>query len=564
MRHRAGRSLKALGMSLDSAPDQQQDLREVLRALRRRKWLLAALIVGLPTLAYLLSASAQKLYTATAIVQVQGTAVDTSLFVPGAGTADAGVIAAAARLVKTQEVAAAAAERLDPPPLSGLKELIDAVSATSQTETGFVTITANSQKADRAADIANAFAAAVVEVRSRQARAQVTETIEGIARQRARLREGDDIGRRELSAELQRLRALRAAQNRNATIVEPAITPDAPASPKPLRNAAMAFILAVLMGVALVFLIERLDPRIRRPEQLRRLAPLPVLGSIPRVFGAKRVAALRDSDAFQSLRASLSYFDAHEGPRSVVVASPGIGEGKTTVAINLAISLARSGRDVVLIDADLRRATVAARLGLGPDVATLGGVRAPGWLLIDALTEIGIDGGRLRVLPGESSMSKPVEMIDPEQMRAVVRTAEAICDVVIIDSTALLPVSDIVSILRDVSGVILLARMNRTSRDAVARALEIVDLAGGTVLGFVATYVPRGGADPDGGYGRGARRTFVPEIARQPSEPSARSKRTPPRPDSEPVAPPVRGKPRSAPGRPLGHRANAPRGGPAM
>ena len=549
-------------MALDSAPDQQQDLREVLRVLRRRKWLLAALIVGLPTLAYLLSASGQKLYTATAIVQVQGTAVDTSLFVPGADTADAGVIAAAARLVKTQEVAAAAAQRLDPPPLSGLKDLIDAVSATSQTETGFVTIAADSQRADRAADIANAFAAAVVEVRSRQARAQVTETIEGIDRQREELSEADDVGRRDLSAELQRLRALRAAQNRNAVIVEPAVTPDAPASPKPLRNAAMAFILAVLMGVALVFLIERLDPRIRRPEQLRRLAPLPVLGSIPRVHGAKRVAALRESDAFQSLRASLSYFDVHEGARSVVVASPGTGEGKTTVAINLAISLARSGRDVVLIDADLRRATVAARLGLRPDIPTLSGVRAPGWLLIDALTEIGIDGGRLRVLPGHSSMTKPVETIDPEQMRAVVRTAEAICDVVIIDSTALLPVSDIVSILRDVSGVILLARMNRTSKDAVARALEIVELAGGTVLGFVATYVPRGASDVGGGIGRRARRTWVPETTQQPSTSGGRGEGTRPRSTAETAPPPARsGKARSAPPVPR-RRSNAPPGRP--
>jgi capsular polysaccharide biosynthesis protein/MinD-like ATPase involved in chromosome partitioning or flagellar assembly len=547
---------------LDSAPDQQQDLREVLHVLRRRKWLLMALIAGLPALAYLLSASAQKVYTATAIVQVQGTAVDTSLFVPGADTADAGLIAAASRLVKTQEVAAAAAERLDPPPFRGRTGLIDAVSATSETETGFVTIAAESQKADRAADIANAFAAAVVEVRSRQARAQVSETIRGIALQRSALSEADDIGRRELSAELQRLRALRAAQNRNAVIVEPAVAPDEPASPKPLRNAAMAFILAVLMGVALVFLIERLDPRIRRPEQLRRLAPLPVLGSIPRVHGAKRVVALRDSDAFQSLRASLSYFDVHEGARSVVVASPGAGEGRTTVAINLAISLARSGRDVVLIDADLRHPTVAARLGLRQDVPTLGGVRAPGWLLIEALTEIGIDNGRLRVLPGESSMTKPTETIDPEQMRATVRTAEAICDVVIIDSTALLPVSDIVSILRDVSGVILLVRMNRTSRDAVARALEIVELAGGTVLGFVATYVPRGASDVAGGYGRGASRTHVAEITQLPSANNARRRGTPPRPPSEPVAPPVPGKPQGAPGRAPWRRAKVPRGGP--
>jgi capsular polysaccharide biosynthesis protein len=472
--------VQALGMAFDSVPDQPEDLREMLGVLRRRKWLLALLIAGLPTIAYLLSASSPKVYSANAIVQVQGTAVDTSLFAPGAVTSQAGVIAAAARLVKTQQVAQAAAQRLVPPPYNGLKDLIDAVSATSESETGFVTIVAESRRADRAAQIANAFAGGLVEVRSTQARAQVSETIDGIARQREELARDDRAGRLSLSAELQRLQALRAAQNRNAVIVEPAAVPDSPASPKPLRNAAMAFILAVLMSVALAFLIERLDPRIRRPEQLRRLAALPVLGLLPRVHGSKRVAALHESDAIQSLRASLSYFDVDEGVRSVVVASPGNGEGKTTVAVNLALSLAGSGRNVILIDADLRRPAVAQRLGLPHG---------------DPVTEVSVAGGRLRVLRTEARSARSTKPLDPERMRTLVRTAEGMCDFVVVDGTALLPVSDLVSILRDVSGVILLARMNRTSRDSVARALEIVQLAGGTVLGFVATYVPRGAGD---------------------------------------------------------------------
>jgi len=521
-------------MALDSAPDQQQDLWKLLRVLGRHKWLLVLLIVGLPTAVYVVSASARKMYAASAIIQVQGAAIDTSLFAQGAGTPQTGEIAAAARLAKTQAVAQAAAARLNPRP-ARLKSLIDAIEATSEIETGFVTIKARSLSPPRAAEIANAYAAALVAARSEQARAQINKTIIGVQRQISALPDDDTTGRRTLSAELQRLRALQAAQNNNAVLVQPALIPDSAVSPKPIRNAAFALILAALLGVGLAFLIERLDRRVQRSEELRDVTGLPVLALLPAAsLQPRRQSRLYESDAIQSLRASLSYFDIDQPMRSMIVSSPGAGEGKTTVAANLAMSLARSGRDVILIDADLRRSELSERLALDPHAPSLTSLLASGSSLSAALTAVEIDGGRLRVMPaGSPPPPNPSELMQSDRMREVLKTAESICDIVIVDSTPLLPVSDIVPVLREVSGMILLVRMKRTTREAIKRALEIVELAGGTALGLVAIGVEH---EMEYGYSydRGRKRSFIPNL-RKPApiflpgdrrKPSGRGRRT--------------------------------------
>jgi Mrp family chromosome partitioning ATPase len=312
---------------------------------------------------------------------------------------------------------------LDPRPAS-LKELMDAIEVTSESETGFVTIAARSLRASRAAEIANAFAAALVAARSEQARAQIQATITGVEEQLSGLSGEDTTGRRALSEELQRLRALEAAQNNNAVLVQPALVPDLPVSPKPLRNAALALVLAVMIGVGLAFLIDHLDRRVRQPEELRDLADLPVLGFVPEAsFRAKSDSPLHESDAIQSLRASLSYLRPDQPLQSVIISSPGAGEGKTTIAASLAISLARSGRDVILIDGDLRRSEVSERLALDPHAPSLGSVLASGSILVTSLTAVKIDAGRLRVLPAGSPPPNPSELMLRPQAQAEVQEA---------------------------------------------------------------------------------------------------------------------------------------------
>ncbi|HEV2777074.1 MAG TPA: polysaccharide biosynthesis tyrosine autokinase [Solirubrobacteraceae bacterium] len=486
-------------MAPDSAPDQQQDLRALLHVLWRRKWLVALLVVSLPVATYVVSASTPKEYLATAIVQVQGAAVDTSLFTTGPILPQTAAIAAAAQLAETPSVAREAAKRLNPRP-QRLKALMDSLVVTSENDTGFVTLDIRDRNPQRAADVANAYADALVAARTRQARAQVNRTIQIVRQQLAAMGDADATGRAQLSEQLQRLRALEAAQTNNAVIVQPAVIPDSPASPKPLRNALLALVLGLLAGVGIALLLDRLDRRIRRTEDLRRLTDLPILTVIgEEMFRPRAHAPLHDSEPIRSLRAGLTYFNVDQPVRSIVVTSPGPSDGKSTVAASLAISLAHSGRDVILIDADLRRSKLAERLGISRSAPSLGSILASRASLGASLTEIDSDAGRLRVVPAGPPPPNPSELIDSAQMRDLLDDAESLADIVVIDSPPVLVVSDIVPVLRDVSGIILLVRMKRTNRHAVKRSLEIIELAGGSIFGLVAT----GAAEDESGYGYG-------------------------------------------------------------
>ncbi|MEJ7785975.1 MAG: polysaccharide biosynthesis tyrosine autokinase [Solirubrobacteraceae bacterium] len=530
-------------MAFDSATDQQQDLRALLLVLWRQKWIIGLLVITLPVATYVLSASAAKQYVASTIVQVQGAAVDTSLFTSGPIIPQTAAIAAAAQLAETPSVAREAAERLDPRPQQ-LKILMDSVTVTSDNETGFVTLAVRNRSPRRAADVADAYGAALVEARSRQARAQVNRTIQIVRRQLAAMSEDDATGRQQLSEQLQRLRALEAAQTNNAVIVQPAVIPDTAVSPKPLRNALLALVLGLVAGVGLAFLVDRLDRRIRRTEDLRRLTDLPILTVIDETMYRPKVASpLHDSESIRSLRASLTYFNVDQVVRSIVVTSPGPSEGKSTVAASLAISLAHSGHDVILIDSDLRRSELAKRLGISPRAPSLGSVLAAGAKLESSLTKIETDAGNLRVLPAGPPPPNPSELMDSQQMREVLDDAEALAEIVIIDSPPVLVVSDIMPVLRCVSGVILLARMKRTNRDAIKRSLELIEFAGGSVFGLVAAGV----AEHENGYGYGYGygegegdgdgNTLSRRFSRSPPTPIlGRTKsRPPPPPDREPT-----------------------------
>jgi succinoglycan biosynthesis transport protein ExoP len=487
-------------------PAEQNDFRAYLRAIWRWKWLLLAFLIVVPVISYVVEAHKQREYQSSTLVRPQAATVDLSQF--GGQSVVPQNIDAVARLVRTTAVANAAARLMHPRPASS-GSLLGEVSANPDTTTGFLTITATDPDPKRAAKIANAFGKAIALSQADQANAQIDSTIARLNNQISQLPKGD-AGRVVLSQNLQRLRALRGSQDPNSAILERAVPSSTPINHKTRRAIELGLVIALLLGIGAVAIAENSDRRVRSPDDLEAMTGLALLSAIPSsAFDPAEDEDLRDEEAFQMLRGALMYFNVDERLKSVVITSPGQEDGKTTVAVRLAQSAARAGRNVILVDADLRRPQIGPRLHLR-SAEGLGTVLAGESDLWSALVEIPVTSegdsqitsqGSLRVLPAGTAAPNPSELLSSEQMERVLGELESGSDLVIVDSAAALAVSDALPLLRWTSGVVMIARLNRSTRAGIRRLQKIITSANGTLLGVVATGAPtRGGYD---GYGYG-------------------------------------------------------------
>ena len=501
-----------------SGPRQQgRDFRYWVRQAWRRKWLLLAVVVLIPAATYLVTKRQDKVYQASTLLKVapQDISVSDSLTFTSSGATET------ATIIETTGVARLAARELgeDPAAAGALLGKINAVVQGEGTEAGFLRVTAQDSDPKQAALVANAFAAAITQTRTSDALAKVDETISNLERQG-----GDAATEAQIAGQLQQLRATRAGLAGTTQVVEPASPPTAAISPNPGRNTRIAFVLALLLAAALIPLLEAIDRRLRQPEELEQLSDSPLLGSIPDEAFPGRASGPFVHEAFQTLRAGLTYFNIDRTIKTVLICSPGRGDGKTTVAANLARALAEDGRNVIAVDCDLRRPQLAKRLGVADQVHFgLDSVLIERRALAEALVEVEVEGGRLRVLPG-GSPPNPSVLLGSDRMRALLEGLGEKLDMVIIDTPPLLAVSDAIPLQQQVSGTVLIARMDHTSRDGVRKANSVISTAGGNLLGFVATGIQLGGV---GGYAYGYGYGYTPETVENGASSNGRGRRLP-------------------------------------
>jgi non-specific protein-tyrosine kinase len=208
-----------------------------------------------------------------------------------------------------------------------------------------------------------------------------------------------------------------------------------------------------------------------------------------------------EREAFHTLRAALTYFNVDQPRRSIVVASPGKGDGKTTVAIQLAIASARAGGDVILIDADLRHPQIASRLGPRREKGLPSLLAGNGTLeefLVPYEPEPALINGRLRVLAGSEVPPNPAQLLASRRMHDLLQQLPSAADMVIVDTSPALMVADSFPLFKAASGVLVVARLNSTYKAAIQRLAWTIRHAGGTVLGTVATAAETRG--PSGRY----------------------------------------------------------------
>lgn len=290
--------------------------------------------------------------------------------------------------------------------------------------------------------------------------------------------------------------------------VQPAQLPTSPTAPRPALNLALGLLVGLAVGAGSAVLRETLDTTVKNPEQAEEIVGAPMLGAITFDAGTSKTPLIVQVDptspraeAFRQMRTNLQFVDIEHPLRSVVMTSSVPGEGKSTTTCNLALSLAQAGVRVVLIEGDLRKPRVADYMGLegavGLTSVLLG--RVP---LEDALQPWG--DGTLSVLASGPLPPNPSELLGSAGMEELLRRLEGMVDLVLIDAPPLLPVTDAAILGRMTSGVLVLVASNRTNREQLKRASEIVRGVGATVLGTILNMVPTRGPDAYAyGYGYG-------------------------------------------------------------
>lgn len=328
------------------------------------------------------------------------------------------------------------------------------VSATAATETVVLDVTATSSSATESARIANAVAA------------QLTTAVMAVA-------PTDTTGRATV----------------RVTPVTPATPPAHPSSPRTLLNVISGLLGGLLLGVLYAALREALDSRVRDASRVEALTDVPVLGRLAAVR-VRETGQLTVADApgssraeqIRQLRTNLEFLRVESEPFSFVVTSAMPAEGKSTVAANLAIAFAEVYERVLLIDADLRRPTVAQRLDL-EGAAGLSTVLIGRAEFDDVVQEWGANG--LHVLTAGAAPPNPVQLLDSPRMVQLLERLENRYDVIVIDSAPVLPVTDAVLLARRARGVLLVADTRRVRRHEFVEALRQLGHGHTRVLGIV-------------------------------------------------------------------------------
>jgi len=304
----------------------------------------------------------------------------------------------------------------------------------------------------------------------------------------------------------------------NIQTVESAERPLGPSSPQTERNLILASALGLFLGVGVAFILEYANSALRTPDEVWRAVAVPTLGAVPhwrslqrREYGYNRLpknSSLRHlassddgesqlvsqtlvashhpfsliSESYRAIRSGLLLTQRDQPLRVVLVTSARPSEGKTSVTLNLAITLAQSGRKVVVIDADLRAGNCHAMLGLNNRYGLVHLLNDD--LGVDAvLQRTAVDG--LYFIPRGAVPHNPTDLLASERMSEVLQTLRGHFDLVLIDSPPAIAVSDAIVLSVQCDGVILVLRAYKTPPAAVQRVIERLETVGSQILGTV-------------------------------------------------------------------------------
>lgn len=278
------------------------------------------------------------------------------------------------------------------------------------------------------------------------------------------------------------------------TLITPASVPSDPEAAGLTGAVIIGAVVGLLIGLALSVGREQLDNSIRTGEDLRRVRPdVDLLGTVPHYQPGKDnpagvpivLAKPRSpvSESYRSIATSLGLLSFEHATAALQITSPVEGDGKTTVTANLGIALARTGQQVILLDADLRRPSLHDRFGLAIDGPTFGDVLERGLDPLASCRQLDVDN--LRILPATPTETNPADLLQSDQARKVIDRLSGDCDILIIDSPPVLPVADALIVGRHVDRAILVTAAGATRSDQVAAAIGAIESMRTEVTGTI-------------------------------------------------------------------------------
>ena len=497
-------------MQQESAQPAAPDLREYLAILRYRKWTILLITALVVASAMFFSFQQTPIYESETRVLVRPST-------PPVGVAPTIVNLETERaLLDSAAVALLVQKQLDLP--RSPEALLGSLEVSVETNTEILAIRYSDPDPLIAQRLAQGFAQAYTTFRRQQAQEQfrsqagaIQEQIAGVEDQIADIQ--DEIDQTEdpeeqnalsaqrdsllarlgvLQQEMENLRTLTASQGTGGEVVQPANLPSSPASPDFVRNGLLALAVGLALGIGLAFLRERLDERLRGREDLEAQIGVPVLATVPRAkSGRKRgdrddIVTLTDpkggaAEAYRTLRTNMLFLARTGTLRVIGIVSPAAGEGKTTTAANLAVSIAHAGKRVIVVSCDLRKPRLHRCFGVPNDpgvTSVLSGMN-----LADAIQKPRM--GNLRVLASGPTPPNPAELLGSEAMERMLETLQMFADFVILDTPPLLAVSDGISLASRCDAVLMVADARNSARGALAHAREQLEQVGAKLVGGV-------------------------------------------------------------------------------
>lgn len=295
---------------------------------------------------------------------------------------------------------------------------------------------------------------------------------------------------RDLTGQYQAASLLQEVQNSSVSLVSPAEPPLRPYRPSISLNLALGLVAGLMGGLVLAFVIDNLDNALYTTKQIERVAGNSIIGMIPRGRRQKgavlRLEEQNVLEGFRWLRSNV--LTESSGLRTALVTSAGEGEGKTSVAGNLAVAIAQTNRSVLLIDADLRNPTLHDMFG-AINSAGFSDVLAGVATIEDAVQQLG--GMELYVLTAGSSVDKATDLLSSDQMRVLLHTLSEKFDVILLDSPAATVYSDAVAMSPLVDGVIVVVEQARTTDNELRNLLTSIMYVKGNLAGLVVNRADR-------------------------------------------------------------------------